>query len=108
MPNNVQEVIAMLYPILLTDTQAPTLNDLLDNVKTTEWFRLGLKLGIQQDILETIESKRLDASAALRALLREWLRACEDTTWVAMVTAMREIGEGRCAKKLKDKFCSNL
>ena len=88
------------------DMQAPTLENLLDNVKITNWFYLGVKLGINQDTLDAISKNRSsDAIGARTDMLKEWLRACEDPTWVALVAAMREIGEGNCAKKLEDKFC---
>ena len=90
----------------LSGIQAPTLEELLDNVKTTEWFHLGLKLGIKQEALAVIQSnKKLDASGALMKVLQKWLQVCEGPTWVAMVAALREIGEGSLAKKLEDKFC---
>ena len=90
----------------LVGIQAPTLENLLDNVRIAKWFHLGVKLGIRQDALEVIErDRRCDTSGALMDMLRKWLQVCEDPTWVALVSAMREIGEGNCAKKLEDKFC---
>ena len=83
----------------------PTLKELL-SIKTTEWFRLGLELRLEEYDLEIIEKdRRLDASGALRDVLRKWQRQCEDPTWGAVVRALREIGEGREAKRLEDKFC---
>lgn len=81
------------------------MDELLDNVSTTKWFRLGLKLGLTQDELEIIESdRRLDASEALMKVLREWLRQSEKPTWRAVVQAMRAVGEVRKASSLEDKF----
>ena len=86
--------------------QPPTLEELLDNVRTTKWFHLGLKLGVREDTLDTIErDRKLDANGALVDILRKWLRECENPTWVALVCAMRQIGEINSAKQLEDKFC---
>ena len=84
----------------------PTLDELLDNISTTEWFRLGLKLGLTSDELEVIESdKKSDSSGALMAVLRKWLKQSDNPTWRAVVGAMRDIGEVKKARDLEDKFC---
>ena len=84
----------------------PTLEKLVDNVRTTNWFHLGLKLGVKEYDLEIIErDKRLDSSGALMAMLRKWLQICEHPTWGAVARAMRDIGEVRMARSLEDKFC---
>ena len=44
-------------------------------------------------------------NGALQDMLRKWLRQCEKPTWGAVVRAMKEIGEGREAKRLEDTFC---
>ena len=84
----------------------PTLEELLDNVKTVQWHRVGLKLGVQQYDLDVIEKDRShDTNGALLDMLRKWLRECENPTWGAVVKAMKEIGEVREAKRLQDMFC---
>lgn len=89
----------------MAGTQAPTLRDLVENVRTTQWFRLGLGLGIDRDTLAVIErNRRLDASGALIDVLKAWLRVCENPTWVAVVSALRGIGEGNLARRLEDTF----
>ena len=94
------------HSLHLAGIQAPTLRDLTDHVRTTEWIHLGRKLGIEEDTLAVIKSnRRLDATGALMDVLTKWWRACEDPTWVAMVAALREIGEGNLARRLEDKFC---
>ena len=84
----------------------PTLDQLLDHIRTTEWFRLGLKLGVRQDDLEVIESdRRHDSSGALRDMLRKWLKEHSNPMWSVMVRAMKEIGEVKKARSLEQKFC---
>ena len=84
----------------------PTLVELLDNVRTTEWFYLGLKLGVKQYDLEVIQSDwRLDSRGALTNMLQKWLKEHENPTWTVVVRAMSEIGEVSEARNLEDKFC---
>ena len=87
--------------------KTPTLDELLDNVRTTEWFRLGLKLGVNEDDLDVIASDRkLDSSGALTDMLRKWLREHKNPTWRKVVEAMRKIGEVNKAGKLESIFCT--
>ena len=81
------------------------MEELLDNVKTVKWFRLGLKLGIERYDLDVIESnQKLDAKGALWDVLRQWLKECETPSWEIVIRAMREIGEKNEAKQLEDRF----
>ena len=98
------------YPIIHCNYHAgmntPTLDQLLDNIRTTEWFRLGLKLGVKLDDLDIIEKdRRLDSSGALMDMLRKWLKEHKNPTWSGVVRAMTEIGEVSKASMLEDKFC---
>ena len=96
------------HSLHLAGTQAPTLKDLTDHVKTTAWIDLGRELGIDEDTLAVIQSNRkLDARGALMDVLTKWWRACGDPTciWVAMVAALEKIGEGNLAGRLEKKFC---
>ena len=83
----------------------PTLEELLDNIRTTEWYRLGLKLGLKEDDLDIIESNRKsDSSGALRDVLKKWRRQSENPTWRVIVQALRDIDEVSAARSLEDKF----
>ena len=95
-----------LLSLLATKT-VPTLDELMDHVKTTNWFRLGMKLGVETFDLEVIErNKQLDVEGALQAMLRKWLQSStKDPTWEAVVDALRAINEEELARKLEKKFC---
>ena len=86
-------------------TQPPTLDELMDHVKTTNWFRLGMKLGMETFDLEVIEKdKRSDTAGALAAMLRKWLRTSKDPTWRAVVDALKAINDGQLARKIEKQF----
>ena len=105
---NSDMIIPHTYPPN-TDMTTPSLDELVDNISTTEWFRLGLKLGLKEDDLDIIDSdKKLDARGALMAVLRKWLRQSDNSTWRAVVQAVRDIGEEKKARDLEDKFCKTV
>ena len=75
-------------------------------MKTTEWFKLGLKLGVKKFDLEVIEkNKHLDIEGGLEAMLRKWLRSSKDPTWKAVVEALRQLDEEELAQELETQFC---
>ena len=87
--------------------QTPTQQDLMDNVTTTQWYRLGLEL-TGNDITMNI----IDADTALtrisdktKEMFRVWLRECDEPTWWAVVDALKNIREKRLSRKIKKKFC---
>ena len=84
----------------------PSQQELLKHVKTAKWYRLGLELKLDEDNLALIEEDhRLDSPGALKKVFRTWLDECEDPTWLAMVNALREVGDRRRAKDIEEKFC---
>ena len=84
----------------------PSQQELLKHVKTTKWYRLGLELKLDEDSLAFIEEDcKRDSPGALTKVFKTWLDECEDPTWLAMVNALREVGDKRKAKDLEDKFC---
>ena len=80
------------------------LRDLLNNVKTTKWYRLGLELGISSDELDIIQKHEVEDR--LRLMFQKWLQVCEDHSWRMVCNALRTIGENSLAAKLTGKFCA--
>ena len=55
----------------------------------TEWYNLGLELGLQTTTLDSIDVKYdRDPSQCFREVLKEWLKGV-NPTWQAMVNALR-------------------
>ena len=80
----------------LQGSETPSLTDLLQRVQTTRWFRLGLELGIDHYIMQTIEAdSRCDPNMTESALLRvfaEWLKT-ENPVWSDVEKALKVMGE---------------
>ena len=78
----------------------------MKHVKTAKWYHLGLELKLDEDNLALIkEDHRLDSPGALKEVFRTWLEECEEPTWLAIVNALREVGDKRRAKDIEEKFC---
>ena len=91
-----------LYSLQATDVS--NLRDLLNNVKTTKWYHLGLELGISSDDLDIIQKHEVEDR--LRLMFQKWLQVSEDHSWRMVCNALRTIGENSLAAKLTDKFCA--
>lgn len=91
-----------LYSLQATDVS--NLRDLLNNVKTTNWYHLGLELGIGSDDLDIIQKHEVEDR--LRLMFQKWLQVSEDHSWRMVCNALRTIGENSLAAKLTGKFCA--
>ena len=78
-------------------------------MKTTEWFKLGLKLGMEEFDLDVIRKNNpQNTEGALEAMLKKWLSITEVPTWRAVVDALRAIKNIQLAKNLETQFCSGM
>lgn len=92
-------------PISLQATDEPLLRDLLEDVKTTKWYHLGLQLDISSHNLDIIEHDTNRLEDRLRQMFQKWLKICEKPSWRMIVNAVRTIGEKALAKKLEQAYC---
>ena len=77
------------------------MKDLLDYINITNWYRLGLRLGVSDTELNIIEENHKDTQVALRRTLQLALRTCPDLTWKNVADG----GENKTARTIEDKFC---
>lgn len=88
--------------------QIPKQQELIDNVKITEWQRFALELKIDDRTVTQIE--RDTALPRIQDKLREVFRILlnemdEDLTWTAVVDALNVIKEKRLARDIEKMFC---
>ena len=92
-----------------TAPTTPTLKELsnaLDSV--VNWFSLGVKLGVEDHELRTIEQNyRGDNERSKLEMLSRWLRSGKLPTWKAVVDALHLMGEQAVASKLQARYCSS-
>ena len=94
--------------IIFAGMQKPRASDLLQDVSTTDWYLLGLKL-LDDDVerMNIIESNNQGKSeAALREVLIRWYTKSKRPTWCALIRALKDIQEIGLASKLEAKYLS--
>ena len=92
-----------------TAPATPTLKELsnaLDSV--VNWYLLGVKLGLQDHELHTIEQNyRGDSERCKHEMLSRWLRTAKLATWKAVTDALQQMGEHTVAAKILAKYCTD-
>ena len=72
-----------------------------------KWMRLGICLGIQKGMLDTIaENCPHNAQNCLAEMLNTWLQQQVDPppSWVNIVDAVESLGDKQLGKELKKKY----
>ena len=94
----------MCGDIFLSGTQGPQMKELV-LIKVTEWYELGLQLGVEDTELEVIEKdNRGDLKACRRNMFREWLRITPSPSYQRLVGALVAVGEAKEADLLCKKY----
>jgi len=93
-----------------------TLHDLSDVLEetlasSTKWHKIGIRLQVPVDKLESIRSQFSDPGDQLCEMLKEWLRraARSRPTWGTLVEALRSqtVGEPKLADQLEANHCQS-
>ena len=94
----------MCGDIFLSGTQGPQMKDLV-LIKVTEWYELGLQLGVEDAELEVIEkNNRGDLKTCRRNMFRAWLRITPSPSYQQLVEALVAVGEDKEADLLRKKY----
>lgn len=97
--------------LLISSTVAatPTLKELsnaLDSI--VNWYSLGVKLGLKEYELSTIEQNyHGDSERCKLEMLSGWLRTAKLPTWKAVADALQLMKEQAVASKIRAKYCSS-
>ena len=93
-------------PIALT---IPTLRELSNELKSVEdWHLLGVKLGMEDYELRTIESNYHGNERRKHEMFAKCLRGAKRLTWKAVADALHEMGEFAVAGNIQEKHCSSI
>ena len=77
----------------------------------SKWYDVGLKLGVPVDELNRIKVDHCDKTKDCHLdMLKYWLNAGENTTWVALFEVLRSdiVRENSLAQKLEEKLDPSL
>ena len=95
-------------PYTSAGIQIPLMKDLLADVKTPEWYRLGLELTNDENEMRIISKDHGQrVQDALEATFNLWLKKTTDPTpsWQGMVDALRRIEENKLARNVEKMYC---
>ena len=79
------------------------LEELLD--VQTQWFDLGLHLGVSVWKLESINVQFSDTRGLLEEVLKTWLTTAYNPSWKTLTNALKSVGASLLAKQLEAKYC---
>ena len=103
--NKANSEITVQHDTTAGTTRRPQLGELIDDIRTTKWYRLGLELTNDEDGMRLIkDNHRNNAEGALEATFELWLEG-DDCTWQAVVDALRKMKQMRLAADLEQKYC---
>ena len=71
--------------------RSPELRDLVIELKTVDWYELGIQLNVPADQLGTIERENPTESRKMAKVLQYWLNN-ETATWAKVINALERIG----------------
>ena len=78
----------------------------------TEWYNLGLELGLGSSTLDSIDAKySSDPSQCFRQVLKEWLKGIDPPrTWQAMVNALKSptVAQSHLAEQIQTELQAAL
>ena len=101
----VQSAYSLMTSLETSTTREPHLRDLISHVHTTEWYRLGLQLDIDDISLHEIQVDAAENKDYLRSVFQRWLQVCENPSWHEVVQALKAIGERNLGAEVEQKFC---
>ena len=85
----------------------PELKD-LQNLEISDWFGLGLKLGLSEGDLEVIRDDfHQNAKAQKREMFSRWLRTSATPSYKELIKALKQEGDISVADALEKKFGKN-
>ena len=72
-------------------------------IQPAQWYTLGLQLGLEEDILNSIEVEQSQKHAKCKqAMFRKWLESTPTASWNDLIKALVHIGE--TAEKVRKEF----
>ena len=99
----------MLFPLTLSfypgTCTIETLLEELTDICGSEWFNLGIKLGVKHSTLTDIEaSHRGDVQRCKTEMLCAWLKSGPTNPWKKLATTLECMGNKVLAQKILEKY----
>ena len=85
---------------------SPELRDLVIELKTVDWYELGIQLNVPADQLGAIDRENPTESRKMAKVLQYWLNN-ETASWEKVINALERIGGyGNIIASLQSKYIS--
>ena len=100
-------VMSVLQFSLLTaakDEPLTLLNLTNELASVSEWYMLGIQLGVQPHQLEAIKTSSVSVGQKRAEMLHAWLKNSLAASWQNVVTALKAIGDVCLAETIEKKY----
>ena len=98
-----------LFPELTTDSESSDVlnvkNLFSELTKVTDWYQLGVYLGLQTHKLDKIQQDHAHQGneRQMLVMLGLWLRRTQNATWDSVVSALEQMGENSVVDSIRQK-----
>ena len=83
----------------------PTLKDLaIIPIQDTQWYSLGVRLGVQHDVLDSIEANYSNPNRRKRQMFKRWLEISPNPSWNTLLAALDEIGATEISECVREEY----
>ena len=86
---------------------------LIQQFNYTDWYQLGLYLGLYEPTLNAIEEDCSGSKKRLMKCISAWLKEEDNVketgggpSWLSLVSALEAMGEDQIANNIKIKYCN--
>ena len=97
-----------LYPTFHPDTCTCAIDSLLEeltDISGSEWFGLGIKLGVKHSTLKNFEANyKGDVQRCKTEMLNAWLQSGPTNPWTKLATTLECMGNKVLAQKILEKY----
>ena len=87
----------------MAEEERPKISELATvPIQPAQWYTLGLQLGLEEDVLSSIEQEQLDRPMKCkRAMFRKWLESTPTASWNDLIKALVRLEKKKLPRKLK-------
>ena len=83
----------------------PTLKDLaIIPIQDTQWYNLGIRLGVRHDVLDSIEANYSNPNRRKRQMFKQWLEITPNPSWNTLLAALDEIGATEISECVRKEY----
>ena len=76
----------------------------LKKISGSEWFSLGIRLGVKHSTLRDIEADHRDVQRRKTEMLHAWLQSGPRNPWKKLATALKFMGNKVLARQILKKY----